>query len=100
MGRSLFALFVVGLAACLTYAQDTLGPGDHTRTLMMGEQKRTCLVHVPKDYDPKKPTPVVLALHGAAMNGSMMVWFSGLNTTADKSASSWSTRAAPGPACS
>jgi len=62
-----------------------LGPGDHTRTLMMGEQKRTYLVHVPKDYDPKKPTPVVLALHGAAMNGPMMVWFSGLNTTADKS---------------
>ncbi|MEI6536843.1 MAG: hypothetical protein WCN98_15965, partial [Verrucomicrobiaceae bacterium] len=48
---------------------DPLGPGDHTRTLMMGEQKRTYLVHVPKDYDPKKPTPVVLALHGAAMNG-------------------------------
>ena len=64
---------------------DPLGPGDHTRTLMMGEQKRTYLVHVPKDYDPKKPTPVVLALHGAAMNGPMMVWFSGLNTTADKS---------------
>jgi polyhydroxybutyrate depolymerase len=63
---------------------DTLGPGDHTRTLMMGEQKRTYLVHVPKDYDPKKPTPVVLALHGAAMNGTMMVWFSGLNQKSDE----------------
>jgi poly(3-hydroxybutyrate) depolymerase len=57
---------------------DPLGPGDHTRTLMMGEQKRTYLVHVPKGYDPKKTAPVVLALHGAAMDGSMMVWFSGL----------------------
>src|SRR5271154_6126154 len=63
---------------------DPLGPGDHTRTLMMGEQKRTYLVHVPKGYDPKKPTPVVLALHGAMMNGPMMVWFSGLNKTSDK----------------
>lgn len=63
---------------------EALGPGDHTRTIMIGEQKRTYLVHVPKDYDPKKPAPVVLALHGAAMNGSMMVWFSGLNKTSDK----------------
>ena len=50
----------------------------------MGEQKRTYLVHVPKGYDPKKPAPVVLALHGAAMNGSMMVWFSGLNKKSDE----------------
>jgi polyhydroxybutyrate depolymerase len=51
---------------------------------MMGEQKRTYLVHIPPKHDPKKPTPVVLALHGAAMDGSMMVWFSGLNKTSDK----------------
>jgi polyhydroxybutyrate depolymerase len=62
----------------------TLGPGDHTRTLMMGGQTRTYLVHVPKGYDPKKPAPVVLALHGAAMNGPMMVWFSGLNKKSDE----------------
>ena len=62
---------------------DPLGPGDHTRTLMMGEQKRTYLVHIPQGYEPKKPAPVVLALHGAAMNGSMMVWFSGLNKTSN-----------------
>lgn len=63
---------------------DPLGPGDQTRTLLMGEQKRTYLVHVPKGHDPKKPAPVVLALHGAAMNGSMMVWFSGLSKKADE----------------
>lgn len=80
---------LVGLLASSTFAQDTpkqpepLGPGDHTRTLMMAEQMRTYLVHVPKGFDPKKPVPVVLALHGAAMNGSMMVWFSGLNKTSD-----------------
>jgi len=64
---------------------ELLGPGDHTRKLMAGENERTYLVHVPKDYDPKKPTPVVLALHGAAMDGSMMVWFSGLNKKSDES---------------
>jgi len=63
---------------------DPLGPGDHTRILMMGDQKRTYLVHVPKGYDSKTPTPVVLALHGAAMNGPMMAQFSGLNKKSDK----------------
>lgn len=80
--------------ACLmtssTFAQDTpknleiLGPGDHTRTLVVGKQERIYLVHVPKGYDPRTPTPVVLALHGAGMNGSMTVWFTGLNKTSDK----------------
>jgi polyhydroxybutyrate depolymerase len=67
-----------------TLGADPLGPGEHTRNVLMGEQKRTYLVHVPKKYDPKKPTPVVLALHGAAMDGSMMVWFSGLNKKSDE----------------
>lgn len=96
MTRSTIALFVVGVTAVTSFGQQapakvttpqaesgTFGPGDHTRTLMMGEQNRTYLIHVPKSYDPKHPAPVVLALHGAAMNGSMMVWFSGLNKTSD-----------------
>ena len=91
MCKSVMVLFVVGLMVCLTYAQDTpkrsdpLGPGDHARTLMMGEQKRSYLVHVPKKYDPKSPTAVVLALHGAAMDGSMMVSFSSLHKKSEES---------------
>jgi polyhydroxybutyrate depolymerase len=86
------ALLLLGLTARMSLAREEpakakpepLGPGDHTRSLTVGEQKRTYLVHVPKGYDPKKPAPVVLALHGAAMNGSMMVWFSGLNKKSDE----------------
>jgi polyhydroxybutyrate depolymerase len=90
MKTSLITVVLIGLLAHLTFAQgtpkqaDPLGPGDYTRPLMMGEQKRSYLVHVPKGYDPKKPAPVVLALHGAAMNGPMMVWFSGLNKKSDE----------------
>jgi polyhydroxybutyrate depolymerase len=90
MKKSVITLVMVGLLASSAFPQDSpkhsdpLGPGDHTRTVMMGERKRTYLVHVPKGYDPKKPAPVVLALHGAAMNGSMMVWFTGLNKTSDR----------------
>jgi polyhydroxybutyrate depolymerase len=89
MKQSVITMALIGVVASSAFAQDTpkqadpLGPGDHTRTLMMGEQKRTYLVHVPKGYDPKKPAPVVLALHGAAMNGPMMVGFSGLNKKSD-----------------
>jgi polyhydroxybutyrate depolymerase len=61
-----------------------IGPGDQTRTVSVDGQKRTYRFHVPQGYDPKKPTPVVLALHGAGMNGSMMVWFSGLNEKSEE----------------
>ena len=88
----LLAALLVGLTAHVSVAQDgpkkdappaPLGAGDHTRTLTVGGLKRTYLVHVPKGYDPKTPTPVVLALHGAAMNGPMMAWFSGLTEKSD-----------------
>jgi polyhydroxybutyrate depolymerase len=39
---------------------------------------------VPKNYDPKKPTPVVLILHGAWTNGLITAIYSGLNRTADE----------------
>src|SRR5271170_841607 len=55
----------------MAFAQpEILGPGDHTRTLMMGEQKRTYLVHVPKGYDPKKTSDEA---------GFIVVYPSGMN---------------------
>ena len=61
-----------------------LGPGDHTRIIEVDKRSRTCLVHVPPKYDPKKPTPVVLAFHGGGSNAEQMIKFCGLNETADK----------------
>src|SRR4051794_7417475 len=89
--RNPFVVLLAGVLAASAPAQDPpkqtdpLGPGDHPRTLPVGGRERAYLVHVPKKYDPKTPTPVVLALHGAAMDGSMMVWFSGLNKTSEES---------------
>ncbi len=89
-------MLIIGLSDPLAFGQDkpavdaTVDPGhaaltagDHVRHIVIGERKRTYIVHVPEGYDAKKPTPVVLALHGAGMNGSMMVWFTGLNKTSD-----------------
>ena len=89
MLKTVFAFLAVCIMVCLATSQDTPQPtrlfaGDHTRKLTVGTRERTYLVHVPQNYDPQKPTPVVLALHGTAMTGGMMVWFSGLNKTSDK----------------
>ena len=62
---------------------EPLGPGDHKRTLTVDEQKRVHWVHVPPKYDAKKPTSVVLALHGALMDAKMMQYFTSLNITSD-----------------
>jgi polyhydroxybutyrate depolymerase len=71
------------LALVLVSAAEPLGAGNHTRSLTVGDLKRSYIVHVPKGYDPKKPTPVVLAIHGAAMNGALMMNYTGLNTKSD-----------------
>src|SRR5438309_1727711 len=73
------------LIAALTVGQpEPLGPGDHTRTITVDGLKRKHLIHVPPKYDAKKPTAVVLALHGATMDDDQMVRFTGLSDTADK----------------
>jgi polyhydroxybutyrate depolymerase len=72
------------LVALLSLAAAPLGPGDHTRSFKMGGTDRSYLVHVPPQYDPQKPTPVVLVLHGAGTNGSITVWFTGMSKKADE----------------
>ena len=68
----------------LIHQTDTLAPGDHTRSLTVGDLKRTYLVHVPKSYDGSKAYPLVLSFHGGGSNADQMVRFCGLNETADK----------------
>lgn len=59
-------------------------PG-RTRTLYAGGRRRRYLVHFPIGHRRNTQSPVVIALHGATMNGSMMAWFTGLNRTANQS---------------
>jgi polyhydroxybutyrate depolymerase len=72
------------ICAVLSLGQtEPLGPGNHRRTVTVEEQKRSYLIHVPPKYDAKKPTPVVLALHGAGMHDKIMERFCGMDETAD-----------------
>ncbi len=75
-------MFALTLALSLV-AADPLTPGDHLRSLEVDGRTRSYHVHVPPQYDSKKPTPVVLAYHGALTNGLMMSVFSDLNDKAD-----------------
>ncbi|NJL78823.1 MAG: hypothetical protein HC836_11115 [Richelia sp. RM2_1_2] len=62
---------------------NNLGIGDRDRILTVGGLKRTYLVHVPNSYDGNKPYPVVLAFHGGGSDAKQLVFYSGLNKTAD-----------------
>jgi polyhydroxybutyrate depolymerase len=76
------SLLLIALSAL---AADRLPSGDHLQTLIIGAQDRPYSIHVPPSYDPEKPTPVVLVLHSAAMNGATMARFCSLNEKADRS---------------
>jgi len=61
-----------------------LPPGDHARKIRVDGRDRTFLVHVPPQYKPEQPTPVVLVLHGARTNAAITVAFTGLNLKSDE----------------
>jgi polyhydroxybutyrate depolymerase len=77
-------LLPLTLAIFLVADPQQLGPGDHTRSLEVGGRTRSYILHLPPRYDPKRPTPVVLAFHGAMTNAPIMAWCSGLSDKADK----------------
>jgi polyhydroxybutyrate depolymerase len=61
-----------------------LTPGEQVRSIEFEGRTRTYLVHVPRTYDPPRPSAVVLAFHGGGTNAKMMVRFSGLSETANR----------------
>ena len=62
---------------------DPIAPGDQLRSVEVGGRTKSYYVHVPPQYDPQQPIPVVLAYHGAMTNGQIMAIFCGLNKKAD-----------------
>lgn len=63
---------------------EPLAAGSHDRVLEVDGRPRTYLVHVPTADEPRRPTALVLALHGAGMNGRLMRWATGLSEKADE----------------
>lgn len=53
-------------------------------TVSWGGRDRSYFLHVPAHLDPSAPAPLLLALHGATMNGPLMAWVTGLSRWADQ----------------
>jgi polyhydroxybutyrate depolymerase len=60
-------------------------PKDIARSFEFGGQTRSYHAHLPGSYDPQKPTPLVVVLHGAGTDGKIMEQFCGMSEQADKS---------------
>ena len=72
------------MALLLAPVLGQLEPGDHTRTVEVGDLTRSYIVHVPPSYDGSKAFPVVLGFHGGGSNAEAFIRFSGLNEKADE----------------
>ncbi|HEX3999336.1 MAG TPA: PHB depolymerase family esterase [Pirellulales bacterium] len=80
----LFISLLAILAVSSARAATALAPSNSMRSLKIGDETRTYLVHVPKSYNAKRPTPVVLIFHGAFTNAAVTVGFTGMNKKADE----------------
>ena len=86
----LTSAFILLVSAILGSADDTkptttkLAPGEHTRSLQVGEIKRRYVVHVPGKYDTGRPTPVVIVFHGGGGNPQSMIRLTGMNAKSDE----------------
>lgn len=79
----MFKTALLTLALVAPAQTESLGAGRHTRSFTWEGVERSYHVYVPAAYDRAKPAPVVLALHGASMNGRIMEGFSGLSPKAE-----------------
>lgn len=56
----------------------------HNGSIMSSGRQREFVLHVPAGYDPGKPAPLVISLHGAGMWGAAQMDTSGWNAVADR----------------
>ncbi len=59
-------------------------PGDHQGELTVDNLRRTYRLHIPRSYDSRQPTPLVLAFHGRLGTGKQMEKLTNLSGLADK----------------
>lgn len=52
--------------------------------IQVGDLRRNYYVHLPPGYQPGRPTPVVMVLHGAGINARIMAHYCGMNRKADE----------------
>jgi polyhydroxybutyrate depolymerase len=71
---------LVALVEAATFYADQRSNG----TIVSSNQRRSYLLHVPRTYDPAKPTPLVISLHAAAVWPAVQRDISQWNAVADE----------------
>jgi polyhydroxybutyrate depolymerase len=80
-------LLALGIACTSPLTAQDLAPGESRHRKL--EQRynglpRSYRLHVPAAYDPRRPTPLVVVLHGAFSNAAEMEWRTGWSELADR----------------
>jgi polyhydroxybutyrate depolymerase len=70
--------------AVLVDAASQFAANRSTGVIVIAGKERDYIVHVPPGYDPAKPTPLVISLHGAGNWGAFQMNVTGMNRVADK----------------
>ncbi len=63
---------------------EALAPGDHALALTVGSLERHYTVHVPPNYDGRRPVPVVIMLHGGGGTARGAIYQTGWSAKADE----------------
>jgi polyhydroxybutyrate depolymerase len=59
-------------------------PGDYQEQIKVNGQERTYKIHVPQSYNPDKPMPAVVMLHGISEDADSFAELTKMNTKADR----------------
>jgi polyhydroxybutyrate depolymerase len=78
------ALIAVPAVVALTGAVAYRVANRSNRTMVVAGKEREYLVYVPPSYDPAKPTPLIISLHGAGLWGAAQREISQWNRVADR----------------
>lgn len=76
--------FRVKVDSIRSSAAEKLGAGDYERRMMHGGTPRYYQLHVPRSYDPARPTPVVLVFHGGGGDPGAIRYESRMDATSDR----------------
>lgn len=82
---SVLAVSLGPSSACRSPTNGPAQPGMTTaHTLSSGERERCYLLHLPPGYDPARPDPLVVVLHGLASNAETIQRVTGWDEVADR----------------
>ena len=86
LARRLIAAALLALAASAAHAAPacTIGRAGVTQRVMVDDTGRAMLLHMPRGFDPTRPAPLVLLLHGSGGRGADILAESKLAATADR----------------